>query len=1225
MLHRPFRLLCGTFAILAIVLAASHPPTRLQAQQPTPAPAQPLTGQRNPESIPAVLSATALTFMPNAGQRDAAVRFEAQTGSASLTFSANHVTFALPVPQPQDDPRSSSRMILPPSLVRLHFRGANPNPTIAGSDPTGGTVNIMVGNKPRDWKLNLTAYQRLTYQQLYPGIDLVYEGADGRLKGTYTVAGGIDPALIRWRYEGAQQVEVDATTGDLHITPQARGDGLAPTTMVERAPIAWQERDGQREPVAAQYAVEADGTVRFVLGAYDHTRPLIIDPTVTYLAQGLTSSPYGADVAVGPDGSIYVGTIIHRSSTGLDLSIARFGPEGGAPLSQSIVGGSSIDQFIYLTTDGAGKLYVAANSTSSDLPTTSNRLHGKNNECTGCSDAFMMRLASDLSFEYGTYIGGNSDDDIYDIAVAHDGTVALVGATYSEAFTAGLPSANAYDSVIYDGRNDGFLLKLTPAGSGYTTNYGTFLGDDSAASGSGVVFDSDKNIYITGTTSPFFIEGASAGDLLAMKFSPTNGLVYRQIYGSQGYQGYEDGIAITLDPEGNAAILGQSDVEGVETTFVAYLGADGTIVRQVTISAQDRYLEGALAIDANGVLYAGTNLDSGFVTIVDPDDASSETVTLPAPVDALTLDADGNVYVIGSDSTDSYLAKIGGRSGPIRVSITDADGKPVQALKANAEGWPVLNAAGGAIANPLTVKVTVEAATQADTLLDLFPNTGTNLRFYVEAAPKECSPRVTNRHPTNTFSFYEYSDLCAATSNPGQTRTLTWKVWVQPSQAAKLLVRAWLVPTSPEQSPVSQLRQVDIPKTSITKPLVFIPGVTGSFLDDRTGGATSISNLWPGARLLTQYLRLSLYPSDFQPEVVATDALRKVATENIYGSFLERLQQLGYTEYQVAGRPERRTVAGCDQSQSSAQPRLFVFAYDWRRANQDHVPLLDEYIRCARSVIGQSNAQVDLVAHSMGGLLSRSYILSKPGVVSRATTIGTPWLGSVKTLKILHDGQYFESGASAYVLATAADIQYIVGSFPSIGQLLPSPNYYGIRSKAPLPIKEGDFDWNGNGQPEESYTTYAMQQALVDAYFGRRQISLGTINKTFYDSRTSWGAQDDWRDDRTGVQYYQIYGKQDVDDTVAQVQSMRVWVRNGNNRVLTNKLKPLPGPGDGTVPLLSAERYGSSDLAPNVLRYQVRTGDKSHVGMLANPEVQQEVTRFLTGQAINPSYPTSRQ
>ena len=57
----------------------------------------------------------------------------------------------------------------------------------------------------------------VAYHDLYPGIDLSYTGHVGVLKGTYTVASGADPVLIRWRYSNVTAVQIDSVSGDLRL------------------------------------------------------------------------------------------------------------------------------------------------------------------------------------------------------------------------------------------------------------------------------------------------------------------------------------------------------------------------------------------------------------------------------------------------------------------------------------------------------------------------------------------------------------------------------------------------------------------------------------------------------------------------------------------------------------------------------------------------------------------------------------------------------------------------------------------------------------------------------------------------------------------------------------------------------------------------------------------------------------------------------------------------
>ena len=199
--------------------------------------------------------------------------------------------------------------------------------------------------------------------------------------------------------------------------------------------------------------------------------------------------------------------------------------------------------------------------------------------------------------------------------------------------------------------------------------------------------------------------------------------------------------------------------------------------------------------------------------------------------------------------------------------------------------------------------------------------------------------------------------------------------------------------------------------TPQTKPLIFIPGITGSRLVDQSTG----EELWPGG-ILTNHTLLTLDPNaPPNPNIVATDAISSMTvgsgpfatTRIIYGPLLEMLTSRGgYRRYDVNNNPSRRTTSGCDLSQKSddpaLNPNLFVFAYDWRKSNIENAAALADYVGCIEKFYPET--KVDILTHSMGGLLARRYILENSGKVNRLMTIATPWLGAPKSIYSLETG-----------------------------------------------------------------------------------------------------------------------------------------------------------------------------------------------------------------------------
>jgi hypothetical protein len=231
-----------------------------------------------------------LPFVRNDGQTDTKARFHTRGLGGTIFFTPTEIVFSLLPPVAPDQRQTTVRTRFERNrrfadrfngsmeVIRLRFAGANANPTLAPGKRLGGVLNYYIGNDPAKWRTNVPMYAGIVYQDLYPGVDLQYDGMEGLLKGTFTLKPGVNPAMIGWRYGGARSVQVDAATGKLLIgLPGGR-------TLTEHAPSAWQEKGGQKVPVQVTYSVTADRRVGFAIGSYDRSLPLVIDPTIEYLS-----------------------------------------------------------------------------------------------------------------------------------------------------------------------------------------------------------------------------------------------------------------------------------------------------------------------------------------------------------------------------------------------------------------------------------------------------------------------------------------------------------------------------------------------------------------------------------------------------------------------------------------------------------------------------------------------------------------------------------------------------------------------------------------------------------------------------------------------------------------------------------------------------------------------------------------------------------------------------
>ena len=138
--------------------------------------------------------------------------------------------------------------------VFMEFAGGRTTKALAGPE-LPGKVNYILGNDPRQWQLSLPTYERVTYQQVYPGVDLVYRGNQRQLEFDLMLQPGTDVGAARLKLTGARGLRLDAN-GALVLGTDA-GD------MTIGAPEIYQEVGGARKAVRGRYKLLRHGEVAF--------------------------------------------------------------------------------------------------------------------------------------------------------------------------------------------------------------------------------------------------------------------------------------------------------------------------------------------------------------------------------------------------------------------------------------------------------------------------------------------------------------------------------------------------------------------------------------------------------------------------------------------------------------------------------------------------------------------------------------------------------------------------------------------------------------------------------------------------------------------------------------------------------------------------------------------------------------------------------------------------
>ena len=231
-----------------------------------------------------------LSFIPNKGQTDEAVRYYAQGAGYGFFFTKESATLSFAEGKGRGG-----------HALALDFLGADPHATLTARKRLAGKVNYLVGDDPAEWQQGLPTRGELLYGGLWPGIDMAVRGEGGNLKYEFHVKPGSSIEDVQVAYRGAEGLSVGAG-----------GELLVRTSMgvlKDAAPVSYQRIGGERIPVESRYTLKGDGGYGFAVGAYDPRYPLIIDPGLnysTFLGGWPTPPSWGARISMRASSSRWI-------------------------------------------------------------------------------------------------------------------------------------------------------------------------------------------------------------------------------------------------------------------------------------------------------------------------------------------------------------------------------------------------------------------------------------------------------------------------------------------------------------------------------------------------------------------------------------------------------------------------------------------------------------------------------------------------------------------------------------------------------------------------------------------------------------------------------------------------------------------------------------------------------------------------------------------------------
>ncbi len=224
--------------------------------------------------------------------------------------------------------------------------------------------------------------------------------------------------------------------------------------------------------------------------------------------------------------------------------------------------------------------------------------------------------------------------------------------------------------------------------------------------------------------------------------------------------------------------------------------------------------------------------------------------------------------------------------------------------------------------------------------------------------------------------------------------------------------------------------------------VILLPGIMGSVLqkDGRDIWSLSGQALADGLRAINDQLDSLVLRADDPERETLEDGITASRLIDAPYNVLRLIKSSGY------GRIQQELLRASDMTPgdvANPQPNqnFFPFPYDWRRDIRSAAHRLDRFINrqlpAWRSYRRDPDARVILIAHSMGGLVSRYYIECLNGFenVEALYTLGTPHRGSINALDTIINGLHFKKSLLEIPLKR---LTTVVRSFSSIYQLLPT-------------------------------------------------------------------------------------------------------------------------------------------------------------------------------------------
>ena len=560
----------------------------------------------------AVMAAGTPGFIGNAGQWPAQFQFRAQVGSHRIWLGKQEIHYQLRRPGMHPMAQVHARRFgekpdtgnILGQDYRVYFSGSNPVLPKASSAASSTAYHFFVGNTSA-WRSNVSSYSEITYEELYPGINLKLRSGEGFLKYDFELKAGNAGKEIAMELDGQSGISIEG--GKLHIK-------TAIGTLEEHIPKAFQLVDGIAREISCHYILEGNRVGFRFDQTPDPRYPTVIDPLLVFFTYSGAIDDNWANTAISDSrgnsytaGTIYGSSfpttlgVIDRSYNGqngenaylsYDIGLLKFDSTGSQLLYCTFLGGSGADTPHSLAIDPQDNLIILGSTSSANFPVSPGAyqtqfLGGPVEYPFGFESSAILptyQLGSDLFITKinpagnqilaSTFLGGSGTDGLMtvyetlvtnygdqfrsDLVCAPDGSIFIASNTHSQNF----PTVSAYRN-FRSGPLDGVVARMNANLSSllWSTYFGG-NGDDAFFS---LKLMPGNRIALCGGTNSenlpvrqdaWQIDPSGGIDGFIALFGTENGTYLGSTY--SGTSSYDQAFQLEGDPDGNVYIFGQT-------------------------------------------------------------------------------------------------------------------------------------------------------------------------------------------------------------------------------------------------------------------------------------------------------------------------------------------------------------------------------------------------------------------------------------------------------------------------------------------------------------------------------------------------------------------------------------------------------------------------------------------------------------------------------------------